>query len=69
MKIEVMSRAELKKRARRPFTEPTAVISIRDSDAPKVALQCQPAYICHLVFDDITLIRKSIRILPGARLM
>ena len=54
MKIEVMSRAELKKRARRPFSEPTAVISIRDSDAPKVTLQCQPSYIRHLVFDDIT---------------
>ena len=53
MKIQVCSRTELRKMAEQSFTEPTAVISISDSDAPSVELQNQPDHILQLAFDDV----------------
>ena len=53
MIIQVCSRTELRKMAQQPFTEPIAVISIRDWDAPPVELQNQPVHILQLAFDDV----------------
>lgn len=53
MKVQVYSRRELRAFAKKPFSEQTAVISIRDSDAPPVELDHAPAFLLELVFDDI----------------
>lgn len=53
MNIQVCSRSDLRKLAKKPFESRTAVISITDSDAPPVTMENQPAYLLRLVFDDV----------------
>ena len=55
MNIEIQSRLEIEKLAKKPFSVPTALISIGDvgSDPPK--LQNLPDYLLRLTFDDMEL--------------
>ena len=50
--VKVYDRTELRKLASEPFEEKTAVISIRDSDAPDISLQHEPDFMLRLSFDD-----------------
>jgi predicted protein tyrosine phosphatase len=53
MKIRIMSREALERRAREPWPEGTAVISITDADDTFAALHCAPMALLQVAFDDV----------------
>lgn len=55
MKIEIHSIRSLKRRAHKPFTPDTALISIGDFGTGLPLLEYKPAHILRLEFDDVTL--------------
>ena len=55
MNIEVYSFTSIQERAKRPFPENTALISIGDMGAQPPVLLHSPAHILRLEFDDISL--------------
>lgn len=54
MKVTVASRADLTIRAREPFDEKTAVISITDPDNPEVEFENLPVHLLRQQFDDVS---------------
>lgn len=54
MKIEIMSRKETEKRAKRPFNDNTALISCTDTDLGVTELENEPALLLRLQFDDVS---------------
>lgn len=71
LKVEIMSRAALMERAKKPFPEDVAVISITDSDHEDVQLQNQPEQILRLKFDDVSdeIFEQLLGRKPGVREM
>ncbi len=52
--VEIFSRADMEKRALRPFVPNTTLISIGDPDAPSPRFLFKPSRALRLVFDDLT---------------
>lgn len=54
MYVAIESRKSLESKAKYPFTDDTAVISITDSNRPDVELAYSPKNIIRLKFDDVS---------------
>ncbi len=66
MKLEILSRAGLERKAREPFRPGTVLISIGDPDALPVKLLHRPEHELRLVFDDMTAAEARERLeMPG----
>lgn len=53
MNLLIMNRRSIIERAKQPFTDTTAVISITDMGYPFAELKCQPQYRLKVAFNDV----------------